>query len=196
MELTCADDDPVVKWDLEDLYAGLINSRKLSVRSVVSLDVSVEELYDEETGVMVEGPEDVQYKSKKIEITDISIDKKDTFRIKDEILLPTNKGNVDSVLFTDLRMNNVEIRLLEDKFTIKGEVPIFILYGSENEESPIEYYETEIPFGGAIECNGCNEDMVEDITLVSYKSIEIRPVADGEKELLMLRLFRNVNQSI
>mgnify|MGYP000858984632 CR=1 FL=1 len=185
MELTCADDDPVVKWDLEDLYAGLINSRKLSVRSVVSLDVSVEELYDEETGVMVEGPEDVQYKSKKIEITDISIDKKDTFRIKDEILLPTNKGNVDSVLFTDLRMNNVEIRLLEDKFTIKGEVPIFILYGSENEESPIEYYETEIPFGGAIECNGCNEDMVEDITFsILSKSIEIRPDSDGEERVI------------
>ena len=73
MEDTCADDEPIVKWELEDLSTGLINSRKLSVKSIVRLNVSVEELYDEETGVMVEGPEDVQYISKKIEITDISI---------------------------------------------------------------------------------------------------------------------------
>ena len=58
------------------MSTGLINSRKLSVKSIVSLNVAVEELYDEETGVMVEGPEDVQYISKKIEITDISVIKR------------------------------------------------------------------------------------------------------------------------
>lgn len=190
MELSCADDDPIVRWDLEDLYTGLINSRKLSVKSVVSLDVAVEELYDEETGVMVEGPEDVQFISKKIEITDISIDKKDTFRIKDEILLPTNKGNIDEVLFNDMRINNMEIRLLEDKFSIKGELPVFILYASESEESPIEYYETEIPFGGTVDCSGCNEDMVEDITFhILSKSIEIKPDSDGEERVVDLEVI-------
>src|SRR5690606_36072125 len=69
MELTCADDDPIVKWELEDLTAGMINSRKLSVKSIVQLNVAVEELYDEESAIMVEGPEDVQYINKKIEIT-------------------------------------------------------------------------------------------------------------------------------
>ena len=120
MELTCADDDPIVRWEMEDLSTGLINSRKLSVKSIVSLYVAVEELYDEETGIAVEGPEDIQYIHKKIEITDICVDKKDTFRIKDEILLPTNKGNVMSILFDAIRLNGMEVRLLEDKFTIKG----------------------------------------------------------------------------
>lgn len=190
MELNCADDDPIVKWDLEDLSAGLINSRKLSIKSVVSLDVAVEELYDEETGVMVEGPEDVQYISKKIEITDVNVDKKDTFRIKDEVLLPTNKGNVMEVLFDDVRINNMEIRLLEDKFTIKGELPVFLLYASESEESPIEYYETEIPFGGTVDCNGCNEDMVEDITFhILSKSIVVKPDSDGEERVIDIEII-------
>ncbi|HHX13221.1 MAG TPA: DUF3794 domain-containing protein, partial [Clostridiales bacterium] len=190
MELTCADDDPIVKCDLEDLSTGLINSRKLSVKSIVSLGVVVEELYDEETGVMVEGPEDVQYISKKIEITDISVDKKDTFRIKDEILLPTNKGNVESILFDSVRLNSMEVRLLEDKFTIKGDLPVFILYSSESEESPIEYYESEISFGGTIDCNGCNEDMVEDITFrILNKNIEIKPDLDGEERVIDLEVI-------
>jgi hypothetical protein len=190
MELTCADDDPIVKWDLEDLSTGLINSRKLSVKSIVSLGITVEELYDEETGVMVEGPDDVQYINKKIEITDISIDKKDTFRIKDEILLPTNKGNVVSVLFDAIRLNGMEVRLLEDKFTIKGELPVFILYSSESEESPIEYYETEISFGGTVDCNGCNESMVEDITFrILNKNLEIKPDSDGEERVIDLEVI-------
>lgn len=190
MELTCADDDPIVKWELEDLTTGLINSRKLAVKSIVSLNVSVEEIYDEETGVMVEGSEDVQYISKKIEITDISIDKKDTFRIKDEIILPTNKGNMVSILFSAIRLNNIEVRLLEDKFTIKGELPVFILYTSENEESPVEYYETEVSFGGTVDCNGCNEDMVEDITFrILNKNIEIKPDSDGEERVIDLEVI-------
>ena len=190
MELTCADDDPIVKWELEDLSTGLINSRKLSVKSIVSLNVAIEELYDEETGVMVEGPEDVQYISKNIEITDISVDKKDTFRIKDEIILPTNKGNVVSVLFDAIRLNSMEVRLLEDKFTIKGDMPVFILYSSESEESPIEYYDTEISFGGTVDCNGCNEDMVEDITFrILSKNIEIKPDVDGEERIIDLEVI-------
>lgn len=190
MELTCADDNPIVKWELEDLTTGLINSRKVSVRSVVSLNVSVEEIYDEETGVMVEGPEDVQYINKRIEITDISIDKNDTFRIKDDIMLPTNKGNVVSVLYDAISLNNMEVRLLEDKFTIKGELPVFILYASESEESPIEYYDTDLSFGGTVDCNGCNEDMVEDITFrILSKNLEIRPDTDGEERVVDLEVI-------
>ena len=133
----------------KDLNTGLINSRKLSVKSVISLNVVVEELYDEETGVMVEGPEDIQYISKSIEITDISIDKNDTFRIKDEIMLPTNKGNVLSVLYDSISLSNMEVRLLEDKFTIKGDLPVFILYACESEERPFEYYETDLSLGNS-----------------------------------------------
>lgn len=190
MELTCADDDPTIKWDLEDLSTGLINSRKLSVKSIVRLNVAVEELYDEETAVMVEGPEDVQYINKKVEITDVCINKKDTFRIKDELLLPTNKGNVSSILYSDMKLNNVEVRLLEDKFMIKGELPVFVLYTTEDEENPIEYFETEIPFSGTIDCNGCNEDMVEDINFrILKKNLEIKSDADGEERVLDLEVI-------
>ena len=61
-------------------------------------------------------------------------------------------------------LSNMEVRLLEDKFTIKWIMSVFILYSSDSEESPMEYYETEISFGGTVDCNGCNEDMIEDIT--------------------------------
>lgn len=190
MDISCADDDPTVKWDLEDLSTGLINSRKLSVKSIVRLFVAVEELYDEETGVMVEGPEDVQFINKKIEITDIAINKKDTFRFKDELTLPANKGNVSGLLYKDIGLSNVEVRLMDDKFTIKGEIPVFILYTTNDEENQMEYYDTDIPFSGTIDCNGCTEDMIEDITFgIINTSLEIKPDSDGEDRVLDLEVI-------
>lgn len=190
MDVTCSNDDPIVRWELEDLSTGLINSRKLSVKSIVRLHVAVEELYDEETAVMVEGPEDVQYINKKIEVTDVAINKRDTYRIKEEITIPSNKGNINSLLFTDIGLSNVEVRLLEDKFTIKGEVPVFVLYSSEDEENPLEYFETEIPFSGMVDCNGCNENMIDDITFtILSKNIDIKPDADGEERVLDIEII-------
>jgi hypothetical protein len=189
MDVNCTDDEPIVKWELEDLSTGLINSRKLSVRSIVRLYVAVEDLYDEETAVMVEGSEDIQYINKKIEVTNVAINKKDTYRIKDEIVLPGNKANITSLLYQDIGLSNVEVRLLEDKFTMKGEIPVFVLYTGEDEDNPIEYYETEIPFSGTIECSGCTEDMVEDITFsIANKSMEVKQDSDGEERVLDLEV--------
>ncbi len=190
MDVSCADDNPNLKWDLEDLRTGLINSRKLSVRAILGLSVSIEEMYDEETAVDVEGPEDVKYINKKIEVTDVAINKKDTYRIKDEISLPANKGNISALLYRDISLSNIEIRLLDNKFTIKGELPVFVLYTSEDEENPIEYYETEVPFSGTIDCNGVNEDMVEDITYaIVNKNLDIKPDSDGEERVLDLEVI-------
>lgn len=47
-------DDISVSWELEDLTAGMINSRKLSVKAIVTLNVRVETLYDAEAAVEVE----------------------------------------------------------------------------------------------------------------------------------------------
>jgi len=190
MDVNCTDDEPVIRWELEDLSTGLINSRKLSVKAIVGLYVTVEDLYDEETAVMVEGPEDVQCIRKKIEVTNVVINKKDTFRIKDEIVLPANKGNISSLLFTDIGLSNVEVRLMDDKFSVKGEIPVFVLYTSNDEENPIEYYETELPFSGTVDCNGCTEDMIEDISFnIISKSIEIKPDVDGEERVLDLEII-------
>ncbi len=42
-----------VSWDLEDLTAGMINSRKISVKAIVTLVIRVETLYDAEAAIDV-----------------------------------------------------------------------------------------------------------------------------------------------
>jgi hypothetical protein len=182
---TCAGDDAIVNWELEDLSTGIINSRKISVKSIVRLAVLVEELYDEATAVSVEGDDNVEFISKNITVTNIAVDKKDTFRVKDQVHLPSNKGNIAEILYSELELRNTEVRLQEDRFSVKGELLAFILYSSEDEENPIDYMETEIPFSSVIECNGCSEDMIEDIDFsILSRNIDIMPDMDGEERIL------------
>ena len=43
---------------------------------------------------------------------------------------------------------------------------------------------------GTVDCNGCNEDMVEDITFrILSKNIEIKPDTDGEDRLVDLEVI-------
>lgn len=185
LEDACAGDDAIVTWELEDLRAGLINSRKLSVKSIVCITVLVEDLYDEATAVSVEGDDEVQFINKNITVTDIAVDKKDTYRIKDQIHLPTNKGNISEILFSEVVLMNPEARLMDGKFSVKGELVVFILYSSEDEENPIQYFETELPFSATIDCNGCTEDMIDNIDFsIASQNLQVMPDADGEQRLI------------
>lgn len=185
LDEACAGDEAVINWELEDLTTGLINSRKSSVKAIVRLTVLVEELYDEATAVSIEGDDNIQFVNKNITVTDIAVDKKDTYRVKDQVHLPSNKGNISEILYSELELRNPEVRLLDNKFSVKGEILVFILYASENEDNPVEYFETEVPFSTTVDCNGCTEDMIDniDFSIVS-KSLEVMPDADGEERII------------
>ena len=60
MEGVAPTDGISVKKELEDLSVGMINSRKLSVQALVSLNLYVEERYDEEAAVELAGSEPVE----------------------------------------------------------------------------------------------------------------------------------------
>lgn len=185
LDEACAGDEAAINWELEDMTPGLINSRKVNVKAIVKLTVLVEEQYDEATAVSVEGDDDIQFVNKDISVTDIAVDKKDTYRVKDQIHLPSNKGNISEILYSELELRNPEVRLLDDKFNVKGEILVFILYASENEDNPVEYFETEVPFSTTIECNGCTEDMIDNIDFsIASKSLEVMPDADGEERII------------
>lgn len=187
MDEACQDDNINVKWELEDLNTSLINSRKISVKAIVSFLFAVEEMYEEETAIMVEGDDSVQYRNKKMGITQVAVNKKDTYRIKDEIVLPSNRPNIYEILYSDLKLSNLDMRLLDGNINIKGELELFVLYSGEEDNGAIQYFENEVPFGGNIECSGCNEEMISDIRVcIQSKDLEIKPDSDGEERIIDL----------
>lgn len=197
MEDTTTDNNISVKWDIEDLSTTLINSRKISVKSIVAFTCMAEDVYDEETATGIEDSTGVQSLNQRIDITQLAINKKDTYRIKDEVTLPSGKPNIFEVLYYELELRNVETRLAENRINVKGDLLLFVLYVAEDEEQPIQFYETELPFSGSVDCFGCNDSMISDICInVLSKNLEVKTDSDGEERVLDLEVVLDMDVKV
>lgn len=190
-------DTAKMKWEMEDLSIGIINSRKLSVKALVVLKAVIDEIYDEELVTGVGEAEGVQLLGQTLSAMELFLAKKDTFRFKEEILLPSNKPNIRQVLWKSVQLRGVEMRLGEQQLNVKGEALVFVLYEGEDEEEHLQWMETALPFSGAIDCHGCTEDMIGDVTYdVSGVELEVKPDYDGEERMLHLELVLDLDIQI
>lgn len=170
---------------VEDLSVGIINSRKLSIQSVVNLDIRAEGIYDEEVPIALSGPQKAEYRKKPMEVAQIAVCKNDIFRIREEISLPSNYPNLFRILWSTLIPDDVEIRPLEEKLSIQGELRILLIY--ECDEGRVHSLETSVPINGTIECHGCRDHMIPDITChMGQQELNIRPDNDGEERMISL----------
>lgn len=178
-----------IKWDLEDLTIGLINSRKLSVQALISLRLASKMIYDEETAVDLYHEEPVEYRKKPIRIAQMAVKKRDIFRMKEELELPKNYPNIFQTVWESINVDNVECKALEEKISIQGDLRAFFLYEGEGEEQSVRAFETTVPFSGMIDCHGCDEGMASDIEYaIGHKEVEIRPDFDGEQRVFAMEL--------
>lgn len=147
-----------VKNELEDLTTILINSRKISIRAIVSLVCISEKIYDEEVAVDVEKTDstNLQYIKRTIKLSQIVINKKDIFRIKDEIILSVNKKNINEILYSDAVLRNTEFRTIDEQLLVKGDMLVFIIYLTE--EGDYDYIEKEISINGNLEMAGSTSE--------------------------------------
>ncbi len=180
-------DNLQLKWMLEDVSSALINSRKLSVKTIVTLELTVDELFDEEVPVEVEDSETVQVKTCQISTAGLAVRKRDTCRIKDEIILPANKPNIREILWQDVTMQGTELRLGEGEILVKGELVIFVFYEGEEESGKAYWMEQAIPFNSHVDVSGCQEGMLGNLGLsLAHSDLELKPDYDGELRVLNL----------
>lgn len=185
MDETCAEDVIVSKWEIDDLTASLINSRKISVKSIVSFTLVAEDSYDEEAAISVSGDENCYSKYRNFDVTQLVMNNKDTMRIKDEIRVPNGKKNIYEILYDEMELREVETRVVENKINIRGMLLVFILYTGDEDEQVPQYFETEIPFNNSIENNGCKDGMVSNIDIkLAGKDMQIKADDDGEDRLI------------
>lgn len=174
-----------VSWELEDLSIGLINSRKLSVQSVITLMLTCEEICDEETAVDLYSEEPVEFRKKSLDIATMAIKKKDIFRVKEEVEIPGSFPNIQSMIWSEIMPEAVEFKVLEDKIGVQGELRVFFLYRGEGEDEEVCHYETTLPFAGSLDCPGAREGMIPEIRFQSEeREVEVRPDFDGEERVI------------
>lgn len=174
-------DTAKVLVDLEDLTVSVINSRKCGVRSVLFFHISISETKFVECSVGAEKKEYVQCLYEPTPMTEIVLYKKDIQRIRADVTLPAGKPNIREILWNSTQLFDVDVRMMDGKLQIRGELFLFILYQSEEEQEPVQYYSWEIPFNSELECADSRENLIGNIavTLGSHSSA-IKPDEDGE----------------
>lgn len=174
-------DTAKVVADLEDLTVSIINSRKCGIRSVLFFHINISEMKFVDCTTGVEKKDTVQCLYESMPMTEIIMNKKDIQRIKADVSLPAGKPNIKEILWNSMQLRDVDIRMMEGKLAIRGELFLFVLYQSEEEQDPVQYYDWEIPFTNELECSDSQENLIGNIAVLlgNHQSL-IKPDIDGE----------------
>ncbi len=180
------------KAKLEDITIKAINSRKISVKALVCITVTAEEIKDVSLGTEVldadEG-DNIQCLNKRINYTRMAVNLHDNLRIRENVPLNNAKPEIGKIVWSDISVHNVNSRLTDSGADITGELSVFVMYMPKEEQGRCEWCEANTAFEGKLDINGCTPDM---ISCLSYcmvsKNVEIKPDINGESRELAVEL--------
>ena len=181
---------------VEDSTISIINSRKLGIKGILSLFVSASDV-DLMEGCVEIQDEKVQQLQKKIHLSSMVVNKKDSARIKEKIILPNNKPNIGKVIWYDIQMSHPEIKIQDGMVPIRGDLQMFLLYEAADQQIPIQCLEYEMAFHTNVECSEARESMIENIGVtIGSKQMDVKADEDGEERLLELELSLDLDMKI
>ncbi len=196
MDEVCEEDLIRVKWELEDMTTSVINSRKINIKAIVSLHFTAEKIYDEEAAIRIE-EEKIEFQTRQVPLTSLSVSKKDTCRIKDEVMISLGKPNIAEILYSEYELQNKDARLSENKIILKGDLKVFILYVGDTQDQMVQYYETQLPVNCTLDCNGCDERMILDVDIsVLSADMQVKPDDDGEERILDIEAVLELDMKV
>ena len=177
---------------LEDLSVHIIHSRKINVKALIRINITAKALYDREAVEKI-SMDNLQSKTKKINVMTLLSSEKDVFRIREGINLPVSGDTVDKLLWYEMEMEGLEYRLRDGELGIKGELSVFCIYSlSQGEE--LNYYNEKIPFSGKLELNNNPEDAYADINAtITEKNMTLRADNNGEPKLLDVEVIMDLD---
>lgn len=193
MENASSGDNLKIDWCVEELKVSLVHPGKISIRAVVSLKGEITASLSHLISEGVEDDAGVQLQREIMTVAEPVLERKDSFRIRDEISLPANKPNVQKVLWKDLQLRNLDVRNEEGHLAMKGEVLLLFIYVGE-EGHGVMWFEQTIPVQGTLEMTGLTEEMFglweKEVT---HQEIEVKPDYDGELRSISLEMVLEIH---
>lgn len=178
-----------------EFNASLVHSRKIGIHTMIELEIGREKLKDEETTVDLESEIPIYKKMCPVNLLEIQMTKKDTYRIKEEITLPGTKESIGQLLFSSISPRKLEIRLMQDELRLQGELQVFIMYLSDDGKT--DWIEQSVPYEGRMECTGVEEGMYYHVQHVLEDTLaDIRLDEDGEMRVIGIEGTLNLRMNI
>lgn len=172
----------------------LINDRKVSFRAILTVNSEVLAKENFQTIAEIDGLDENQMKKTTLNINKIACAKFDRFNIKDEIEISSARPNVKEILDCNLNISNKEIKVLDGKLNISGNIKACVLYKGDEEDIMPIYFEQELPFNGSLEADEATENMFADVYLdIQDRNINILEDGDGESRVIGIDAYIGCN---
>lgn len=185
-------DDVSLEATLEDLSVGIINSRKLVVRAVISLSAVSHEDQDYIISCGIKTEETYEEKTKEIEMLCLVEAKRDVIRMQKELLLPNARTNIGEIVFFQVDFRNQDVNLREDGVGVQMDAEVWVLYRSQS-TGEYECFETMVPLSGEVEVHGLMQNEIYWTKILPLEvQIEPREDYDGEARMLGLEVSFSV----
>ena len=126
--------------------------------------------------------EDIMTKKRNIDSLAIIADKTDTFRVSEQIAVTHGKPPIGTIVWSDIRIKNQNIKTMEGSIIINGQLSIFIIYIPEMENMPEQWLEQTIDFNGQLEMSEATEDVVSYIELW-LNNVNVQPEINQDNEM-------------
>lgn len=163
----------------------LIDSRNYIYKIQIMAYITVERLEDLET-VTGAVRENMMTRYGHVEGISAVADKTDTFRIHEQLSVPSAKPPIEKILWKDVRVKNISTKMLDEMIHISGELNVFLMYSPEEESAPTQWIDTTVNFGGTLEMSEARED------LISYINSKLHNVT-VDAEMNQDNEMRNIN---
>lgn len=178
-----------------DVTATMIHSRKLNIRTMAELVLVPEERENREITEDVEGIADSMKKKESRKILTVQNVIRDTYRIKEELKLPKGKDNIASLLWTDIKPQRLDTKLVQDGLIASGELLVFCFY--ETPDETLNWIEETVSYEGRIPCPGADETMFHQIyTKFTDETAEPRLDEDGEMRAIGMEVTLEVRAAV
>lgn len=172
-------------WTVEDLDIEMVHSRKIRIRAVLTFVILAEGLIQEGLITAVGAEEPLETRQETYTMTRISVQKKETYRIGEELEISGNKPNLGEIIWREVELRGADCRPLDGALAVRGELSVFVMYQGDGDHVPVQWEEFSVPFSGQVEMPDSTEDMIPDVEMRLIQA-DVEPREDGDGELRVL----------
>lgn len=148
-----------VDVDVSDLAVNIANCRKLTLRATLATSLRV---YSQHNLELISDIEGACTKKATIYSGTICAHAQSNAGITDSFELSQGKADIEEILKTDAWVTDSELKVIDDKAIIKGNVRVTVLYKSQD---ALEYAQTELSFAHVLEADGIRSDMTNEFSV-------------------------------
>lgn len=166
---------------IDNVGSALMNDRKFKVDIVLTVFAEAQDQLEEEVVKGVENMPEMQVLTGTMNVNHTVENKKDRFLVKEELALASGKPNIGEVLFSDVNITGKEVRPMDGRVLVRGNVNMSTVYRGDEDDNVLEVMEHEIPFNGYIEAKDVTPTMLAQADLKVLEK-DIRPMTDEDGE--------------